>query len=189
LRVTLICHGETSEQTPDSNHRDKGLPLSATGRRQARALAEEIAVLAQRGAGIAELHTSPKQAPIETAAEIARALGVGEASVNEDLAAPSVQSLAGMEALSAFQERAWSLVDTLKEKHEPTATVVLVTDELAIRVVVCRALSMPLTEMKRFFLEPASLTTIEFRGPRTLIVCLNETCHLDPLNPPVRHRP
>jgi ribonuclease H / adenosylcobalamin/alpha-ribazole phosphatase len=182
LRVTLICHGETSQQTSDSEHRDNGLPLTPIGRRQARALAAEIAALAERGAGIAELQTSPKQGAIETAAEIARVLGVVEASVNEDLAAPSLQSLAGdagIDALSAFQERAWSLVDTLKEKHDPAATVVLVTDELTVRAVVCRALSMPLTEMKRFFLEPASLTMIEFRGPRTLLACLNETCHLD----------
>jgi broad specificity phosphatase PhoE len=183
LRVTLICHGETSEKTPHSNHRDNGPPLSATGRRQAQALADEIAALAERGAGIAGLHTSPKQASIETSARIARSLALAEASVNEDLAAPSLESLAGdagLNALSAFQERAWSLVEALKEKHEPAATVALVTDALAIRAVVCRALSMPLTEMKRFLLEPASLTTIEFRGPRTLIACLNETCHLDP---------
>jgi broad specificity phosphatase PhoE len=183
LRVTLVCHGETSEQTPQSDHRDSALSLSAHGRRQVRALAREIASLAEEGAGIAELHTSPERASIETAAEIARSLGVGEATVNKDLSAPGPESLrgdAGLDALSAIQERAWSLVEALKEKHEPTAIVVLITDELTIRAVVCRALSMPLTEMKRFFLEPASLSTIEFRGPRTLIACLNETCHLDP---------
>jgi hypothetical protein len=40
---------------------------------------------------------------------------------------------------------------------------------------------MPLTDLRRFRLDPASLTTIEYRTApreRTLLAGLNETCHL-----------
>ena len=172
MKVTLICHGETAG----------GGRLSAAGRLQVAALAREIAALREHGAEIVELQTGPQPASVETAAEITEALGLGEAPVNAALAGPPDGDFLDPNALRALtdrQERAWSLVEAQKDKHEATSTALLVTDELMVRVVVCRALSLPLSEMQRFCLEPASLTTIEFRGPRTLIAVLNETCHLE----------
>jgi broad specificity phosphatase PhoE len=99
--------------------------------------------------------------------------------LRDDLSAPEDESTA---ALAASQEQAWSLIEAAKTLFEPDATLVLVTHDLIVRALVCRALSMPLDEMQRFSLQPGSMSTIEWRTQpreRLLIASLNEVCHLE----------
>ena len=79
---------------------------------------------------------------------------------------PEVLPEGDYSAVEAIQERAWNLLLNLKEQHEQTSTIVLVTHDLTIRALVCRALEMQLADMRRFDLAPASMTTIEFRLQR-----------------------
>ena len=157
----LARHGEveaTSGLDPGKTER----PLSERGRRQADALAAAL-----RTAGAAAVYTSPLLPARATATPIAGAL---------DLEAPQI-----IEALTSLQAEAWSALETLKELHPAEAVIVIVSDELTIRALVCRVLTLPSGQAGRFRIAPASLTTIEFRGQRTLLAALNHTCHLDGL--------
>ncbi len=161
--------------------------LSDTGLRQAQAVAEELRALGARGKRHTIVLTSPLRAPQTAAALIVATLELGPAELREELTTLTPEVLpakGGLEAVEAIQERAWSVIEALKQSHEPDTTLVLVTHELTIRSLVCRALSMPLTEMRRFALEPGSLSVIEYRTQpreRTLLASLNETCHLEGL--------
>ena len=186
MRFVLVHHGEL-EDDPLAHaavgHDDP--PLSEMGLRQALAVAEELRALGARGDRHASVLTSPLRAPQMAAALIATTLELGPPELREELTTLTPELLpaeGGLEAVEAIQQRAWSVIEALKQSQEPDATLVLVTHELTIRSLVCRALSLPLTQMRRFALEPGSLSVIEYRTQpreRTLIAALNETCHLE----------
>jgi probable phosphoglycerate mutase len=187
VRFTFVRHGEIEEPAPglaETGHDDPA--LTAHGRRQAAAIASELFEALDRGTAYEAIYTSPLRAARTTAEALAAVLDIGEPRVAHELSTLTPEVLpadGGTEALQALQERAWSAVQSLKERFEAQSNIVIVTHDLTIRSLVCRALEMPLEEMHRFDLEPASLTTIEFRiqgqRERTIIVNLNETCHLE----------
>jgi ribonuclease H / adenosylcobalamin/alpha-ribazole phosphatase len=183
MKFVMVLHGEV-EQDPLAHaalgHDDP--PLSDLGKRQAAAVATEL----QSDTGsLIVITSSPLRATRETASLIADELGVAAPHVREELATltPEVLSEDGsLDALALIQERAWSVIEEAKTQLQPDATLVLITHELTIRALVCRALSMPLEEMRRFGLQPGSTSTIEWRlqpRERTLIASLNEVCHLE----------
>jgi broad specificity phosphatase PhoE len=186
VKLHLIRHGdvETSD-LPDLGHNDPS--LSALGRRQALALASELELHSRRGPAIEAIYTSPMRSASETADVIVQTLGLAGPSVSEALGTLTPEVLppgGGLDAVTTIQGRAWATVETLREQHDERAVVVLVSHELTIRAVICRALGMPLTDLKRYELGPASLSTIEFRRApngdmRTILAALNESCHLD----------
>ncbi|HEX5370399.1 MAG TPA: histidine phosphatase family protein, partial [Dehalococcoidia bacterium] len=155
------------------------------GRNQADALATELQGAITRGTTVEAVYSSPLRAAMETADAIARDLEIDAPRIASELTTltPEVLPSGDNAALEALQERAWALIEALKQEHDERSTIVLVSHELTIRAVVCRALSMALDDAYRFALDPASLTTIEFRLPgqreRILIANLNETCHLE----------
>jgi probable phosphoglycerate mutase len=186
MKFTLVCHGEVEEPRPglsEMGHDDPG--LTPMGRRQATALARELLGAIERGEHIEALYTSPLRAARTTAEALSAVLDVGEPRVASELTTltPEVLPEGDTSAVAAIQERAWGLLLDLKEQFDPRSTVVLVTHALTIRALVCRALEMALEDMRRFTLEAASLTTIEFRlqrdRERTLIAALNDTCHVE----------
>jgi broad specificity phosphatase PhoE len=139
---------------------------------------------AQHGERFEAVYSSPLRSASETALSIADVLGLASTVRADELVTITPEVLpeeGAFDAVEALQGRAWELIEALKTRHDPAATLVLVTHELVIRAVVCRALGMPLTDLRRFRLEPASLTTIDYRTApreRTLLAGLNETCHL-----------
>ena len=185
MRFMLVLHGETEEPRPGleaTGHNDS--PLSAIGRRQASAIAMVLEEASQGRERFEAVYTSPLQAASETAVTIADSLGLATTLPAAELITITPELLpedGAVDAVAVLQERAWSLIEALKTRHDPASTLVLVTHELGIRAVVCRALGMPLTDLRRFRLEPASMTVIEYRTApreRTLLAGLNETCHL-----------
>lgn len=187
MKFTLVRHGEVEEPRPglaEIGHDDPA--LTAHGRRQAAALANELLGALEQGVAIEALYTSPLRAARGTAEALSAVLDVGEPRVASELTTltPEVLPEGDTSAAEALQERAWGLLLTLKEQFEQRSTVVIVSHELTIRTLVCKALEMPLEDMYRFGLDPASLTTIDFRlqrdgRERTLIAGLNDTCHID----------
>jgi len=186
VKFHLIRHGDVEpSDLPDLGHNDPS--LSDTGRRQAEALAHELDLISSRGPAIEAVYTSPMRPATETAAVIDEMLATGEPLLSEALGTLTPEVLpsnGALEAIAVIQDRAWSLIETLREQHDERAVVVLVSHELTIRAVVCRALGMPLQDLKRYDLDPASLSTIEFRRApngdlRTILAALNEGCHLD----------
>ena len=186
MKFHLIRHGEIeASDLPDLGHNDPS--LSHLGRRQAAALAHELDLQSRRGPAIEAVYTSPIRTAAETADVIVETLRLASPFVSEALGTLTPEVLpsnGGLDAIAAIQDRAWSTIQTLREQHDERAVVVLVTHELTIRSVVCRALGMPLHDLHRYELDPASLSTIEFRRApngdlRTILAALNEGCHLD----------
>jgi broad specificity phosphatase PhoE len=185
MRFILIRHGETEEPRPGLEaigHDDSA--LSPFGRRQAAALADVLREASDRGQHFEAVYTSPLTSTNETARTIAGALGIAGVIPSDELVTITPEILpedGALDAVEALQSRAWDLIEALKTRHDAAASIVLVTHELVVRSLVCRALGMPLTDLRRFRLDPASLTTIDYRTApreRTLLAGLNETCHL-----------
>ncbi len=187
MRFTLVRHGEVQEPQPglsEIGHDDPA--LTSYGRRQAAALAKDLMEALDAGEPIEALYTSPLRAARITAEALSAVLGVGDPRVASELTTltPEIVPEGDTSAAEAIQTQAWDMLMSLKEQFEQRSTVVLVTHELTIRALVCKALGMPLEDMRRFDLSPASMTTIDFRlqrdgRERTLIAALNDTCHVD----------
>jgi broad specificity phosphatase PhoE len=161
--------------------------LSDLGRRQAQAIARELAEAAGRGQAIENVFTSPLKAAAETALFIGNALGYGLPQVEDTLSTLTPEILpedGGIESLTALQERAWGLIERIRDENDLSLNFVLVSHELTIRAIICRALSMSLADLRRYQLDPGSVSSIEFRRApngdmRQTVGSINETCHLD----------
>jgi len=163
VRFVLVLPGETEAN---------GSALTATGRQQAQAAAAEVGRLPS---DVSVIH-SPATVAVETATIIGDALGAAAPELRNELAQPAEDT-----PLEGPQEDVWAIIEASKTQLEPDATLVIVTHEINVRLLVCRALGMPLEEMHRFALDPGSITTIEWRTQpreRLLIASLNEVCHL-----------
>jgi broad specificity phosphatase PhoE len=211
MRVILVRHGETPSNRDHLALGRADPPLSDLGIRQARAVAETIARWSQV-TPIDGLYTSPQLRAHQTASIIAGALnrpyptvleGLMEMDVGETDGLTSAElrerypeflrgwfsdaagevPMPGGESLAQVQERAWRAIETLREQHPLDASVVAVSHNFVIRTLVCKALGMALADFRRFQQDLAAITVIEFRGQRTLITKLNETCHLGGLIP------
>jgi broad specificity phosphatase PhoE len=175
VKVVLVSHGQTHRAGANGD----AVSLSELGQRQAWAIAREIGAVAERQRAPDAVLTSTQLAAEETARQIAAEIGAAEPETTIELDDGALGSEAADRRNPTFvQERAWAMIESLKERHEQDATIVLVSNESVVRALVCRVLGMPAGDMGRFALEAASITTIEFRGQRTLIGSLNEVCHL-----------
>jgi phosphoserine phosphatase len=200
VRLLLIRHAETGHNRDSRVQGQADIPLSELGERQAAALGEHL-----RAEPIAAVVASPLIRALETARAVARGHGLTvetDASLMEmhvgemeglstaemrarfpDFLAewatergPAMQ-MPGGESLLQVQERAWRVVERLRAVYED-ATVALVSHNFVLGCLITRALHAPLHEFRRFRLSVAGVTTLRFRGDRTLLVQLNDTCHL-----------
>jgi len=89
------------------------------------------------------------------------------------------EKMPGGESLPEVQERAWSTIQRLAEKHTGE-DIVVVSHYFIIQTTVCAVLGLPVSQITRLKLDLASITTITFgeRGPR--LSQYNDTCHLTP---------
>jgi broad specificity phosphatase PhoE len=168
LRFILVCNGEVEQRGRGSQ---ADAELSPTGRAQALAIGAE---LKQTQPDIGAVYSSPMTAAQTTAALLAGALR---------LPAPKILTGVGTAAseiavLGSMQEHCWSALEALRAQHGPEGAVLLVSHDLPLRSLICRALSIPLEGIDRLRLDPASVSMIEFRGQRTLLAGLNDACHL-----------
>lgn len=183
MKFRLVLHGEI-DGAAAANGQDPG--LTPQGRRQAAAMARDLMNVAEEGEDFQAIYTSPSPAARVTAEALSAVLDAGEPRVASELTVSKPEALpeSGSEGLADVQSQAWDLLLSLKEQYDQQSTVVLVTQELTIRALVCLALGMPLQDAFRFELEPASLSMIEFRiqrdgRERTLVASLNDTCHVE----------
>jgi broad specificity phosphatase PhoE len=175
VKFVLVCHGQTRPAGVDGDDSR----LSTFGLSQARAIAREIAAATEGQRLPKAILTSPRAAAAETAREIAAEFGAEAPEVAAELDVVAVDSDAGGHDPKVVQEQAWAMIESLRERAEQDATILLVSNEAVVRALVSRALGVPAGDMWRFALEAASITTIEFRGQRTLVGSLNEVCHLE----------
>ena len=210
MLIVLVRHGETESNRERLALGHADAALNETGLKQAASVANLLGEDVERGLRVEAVYTSPLLRARETAEAIAARLGVpvSEAPGLIEMDVGEMDGLSGSEmrerhpefmrawlgsgvadlrmpgggeSLAQVQERAWAAVERIRDAHPPDAAVVAVTHNFVMRTVVCRALSIPLAEFRRFEQDLASITRLEFRGARTLITILNERCHLEGL--------
>ena len=200
MRLILIRHAETDHNRENRVQGRADNPLSEFGRRQAAALGEHL-----RRAPLAAVVASPLQRALTTAQAVAAPHRL-TVTVDPDLMEMHVGEMEGLataemrerypeflkewatergptlpmpggESLSQVQERAWAVVERLRTAYADD-TVALVSHNFVLGSLITRALDIPLHEFRRFRLSVCSSTTLTFRQDRTILVHLNDTCHL-----------
>ena len=199
--TVLLRHGDT-RLSPE--HRLSGLtdvPLSADGTRQAKAAACRLAA----GARIDAVVSSPLRRAADTAAIAAAELGLTAATDN-DLRETSFGDWEGF-TLAEVQERwpdavaAWqhnperappggeSFADTARRVDQACdrlllrhggETVLVVSHITPIKILLCRALDVPLAALFRMYLGSACINEIQWHGHEYAAVRrVNDTSHLE----------
>jgi probable phosphoglycerate mutase len=196
----LLRHGDT-QLSPE--HRFSGLrdlPLSANGTRQAQAAACRLAT----GAPIDAVVSSPLQRAVATAAIAAGELGL-TAVIDDDLRETDFGDWDGF-TLAEIQQRwpaaaaAWrrdpeqappggeSFTDTAHRVNRACdrllrdhggKTILVVSHITPIKILLCRALGVPLGTLYRLYLGSACINEIQWHDRGFAAVhCVNDTSHL-----------
>jgi broad specificity phosphatase PhoE len=196
----LVRHGEVdaNRQFLFLGRRDD--PLNRRGRRQAAALAETIGEIP-----VDLVLSSPLQRTTATAQPIASAVGCSvhtdrrlleldfgtwEGLSRHDIARRSSEDARNLEAwekdpsrptpngesLATLQRRVISLADQLASER-PGETVVVVSHMGPVKSLLCAALELPLISSWRVFLDPATITVIDW-GTRPVVRLVNSHAHL-----------
>jgi broad specificity phosphatase PhoE len=200
VRLMLIRHAETGHNRDARVQGQADIPLSELGERQAQALAGYL-----RRQPIAAVVASPLARARVTAEAIAARHGL-EVRTEPDLMEMNVGEMEGLssaemrarfpdflaawvtergpqlempggESLTQVQQRAWRVVERLRAAYG-SDTVALVSHNFVLACLITRALEIPLHEFRRFRLSVCGATTLRFREDRTVLVRLNDTCHL-----------
>jgi phosphoserine phosphatase len=202
MRLILARHGETASNRDGLGLGLQDVPLTEKGRHQAEALAEALA-----GAKIDAVYSSPLRRALDTAQAIASRHGL-EVAVDEGLTEMDVGDLDGLtfdemrgrypeflsrwlgeeagtlrmpggrESLQEVQNRASEAVRRMAERHG-RETVVAVTHNFTIHALLCDALSMSICDFRRLRHDLAAISSLDVRDRRTVVVHLNDTCHLE----------
>lgn len=201
MRLILIRHAETEHNRDNRVQGRADNPLSELGERQATALAVALA-----GEPLAEVIASPLRRAHATAEAVAARHGLAVIT-DQALVEMHVGEMEGMgiaemrerypeflkawmterggdipmpggESLRQVRERAWAVVDRLRARLDDDAVVALVSHNFVLGQLITTALEMPTHEFRRLRLSVAGATTLRFRADRTLLVRLNDICHL-----------
>jgi probable phosphomutase (TIGR03848 family) len=194
--VLLVRHGKTPTTGVALPGRAPGLGLAADGRAQAEAVAERIGALSTKPVAV---YASPLERTRQTAAPIARALGLRvrtergllECDVGRwtgrKLAAlaarpewvavqrwPSGFRFPGGESFAEMSSRANDAVLRLVAAH-PGQSVVAVSHADPIRAVVANAAGTPLDLFQRFVVGPCSVSAVLYGPAGPHLLCVNST--------------
>ncbi len=200
LRLFLVRHGETSSNREMRYLGSRDEPLTENGQRQAESLASALASFP-----LAAVYASPLLRTARTGERIAARLGVplvteprlreqcfgdwegmsraevlrrGDAErdllmrweIDPESAPP------GGESLAQVAGRVRSLAGDLAAAH-PGGRVTLVSHVGPIKALLCAALAAPLTVARRLFLDPGTLTVIDW-GDAPIVRLFNSHAHL-----------
>jgi probable phosphomutase (TIGR03848 family) len=197
-----VRHGTTPTTGKMLPGRAPGLHLSEKGMAQAEAAAERLASLAKRPTAV---YASPLERTRETAAPIARALGLRvrnapglvEADVGDWTEKsltrlykarewPTVQRwpvgfrFPGGESFAEMSVRSMDAVLGLVAEH-PGQSIVAVSHADPIKAVVAAAAGVPLDLMQRLVVSPCSISALLFTAGGPAVLCVNSTGNLDEL--------
>lgn len=173
--------------------RAPGLHLADQGKTQAEAVAEAIAHLPK----VAGVYASPMERARETAAPIAKRLGLpirlekgllecdfgdwtgaklGELAKLPEWRTvqrwPSGWRFPGGESFVELQRRMVGVTESLRQRH-PGETVVAVSHADPIKAVASSALGTPLDLFQRLVISPCSVTAIAYGDSGPTVVCVN----------------
>jgi probable phosphoglycerate mutase len=194
--VLFVRHARTPTTGKELPGRAPGLHLAEEGRAQAERAAERIAGLPQRPAAV---YASPLERARETAAPIARALGlrvrIDHGLVECDVGAwtgarlsrvtrtrewaavhrwPGGFRFPGGESFSEMSVRAVDAVLGLVEAHRGQ-TVVAVSHADPIKAVLAAAAGAPIDLFQRLVVSPASVSAVLYTATGPYVLCVNST--------------
>lgn len=201
-RLFIARHGETLANREYRFIGSRDEALSEHGQVQATQLADALAVFA-----IAAVYSSPMQRAWQTALPVAErhnlavqrcdALREGSFGIWEGMTRAEVQARSpedarnfyrwerdanlappGGESLIAMQERVCAGVEQLALAH-PDQSIVLVSHVGPIKALICVALGVPISISPRLFLDPATISVVDWRDRTHATVRLvNSHAHL-----------
>lgn len=201
-RLFLIRHGETLANREFRYIGARDDALSEVGEAQAAQLADALAPLP-----IAEVYSSPLQRAYHTAQAIAASHGLAarisaelrecDFGTWEGLSRAEVLSRGpeeverlqawerdstvappGGESFAAMQQRVRAFVEKLAETHAEQA-LALVSHVGPIKVLLAAALDAPLAASFRIFLDPATISVVDWQpGGRALVRLVNSHAHM-----------
>jgi probable phosphoglycerate mutase len=202
--VLLVRHGNTPTTGKLLPGRAAGLHLSDKGQAQAEAAASRIAALTKAPTAV---YASPLERTRETAAPIARALGLrvrtAAGLVEADVGDWTEQRLSrlyrakewptvhrwpggfrfpGGESFAEMSVRTMDAVLGLVAEH-PGESIVAVSHADCIKAIVAATAGVPLDLMQRLVVSPCSISAILFTAGGPLVLCVNSTGALDELVP------
>ena len=197
--VIYVRHGTTPTTGARLPGRTPGLHLSSSGRIQAEAVATQFseALPGPPGREVTAVYASPMERARETAAPIARALGLRVRTakgLNEcefgswtgrrlsDLAKlkawktvqnePSVFRFPGGESFAEMQTRITGQVTGLVSRH-PDETIVCVSHADPIKAALASALGTPLDLFQRILIGPGSVSAVLHTPERPIVLTVN----------------
>lgn len=200
-RLVLVRHGETVANREFRYIGSSDNALTEQGQTQALHLAEALSVLP-----VSVVYSSPRQRAFQTALPIAAHqgqavqvlddlrevdFGTWEGLKRSEVLARSAQdaeqlhawerdtALAppGGESLEAMHVRVTALVEKLVQEHSDQ-TIVLVSHVGPIKAVLCAALGAPVSSAFRIFLDPATISVVDWRQPHPVVRLMNSHSHL-----------
>jgi probable phosphoglycerate mutase len=199
-----VRHGTTPTTGKLLPGQAAGLHLSERGQEQAEVAAHRIASLTKAPTAV---YASPLERTRETAAPIARALGVRvrnapglvEVDVGEWTEVPLARlfrnrawsgvhrwpggfRFPGGESFSEMSVRSMQAVLELVAAH-PGESIVAVSHADPIKAIIAATAGVPLDLMQRLVVSPCSVSAILFGAGGPLVLCVNSTGALDELVP------
>ena len=92
----------------------------------------------------------------------------------------------GGSSMPELQERVWAAIEEILARHrgmesgnDEAGVVLAVCHFFPILSILCMVLGLDLSQCRRMKLDLASITILDFNPERTVLVCLNDTCHLE----------
>jgi len=203
--VLLVRHGQTPTTGKVLPGRAAGLHLADKGRDEAERVAARIATLQTDKRKIAAVYASPLERTQETAAPIAKALGLRvrrakglmECEFGDWTGAelkrlyklpewrtvqrnPSGFRFPGGESFTEMQTRITSAVDRMRIDH-PGQTVVAVSHADPIKAAVAHAMGTHLDLFQRIVVSPCSVSAILYGNDGPIVLAVNSTGDLGSL--------
>lgn len=200
----LIRHGESEHNRDGLTLGRADVPLTPFGVLQVTALGDRLAhepldrVIASplaRARGTAEAVARPHGLAVELRDELLE-LDIGEteglafeemrrkyAEFLREWLGPEAHRvrMPGGESLEELSMRVTPLVQELREA--PDEAIAVVSHNFTIRAIICLLLGVELSAFRNMAIDLASLTTLQTRGSRVTVRSLNDTCHLQGLEP------
>jgi broad specificity phosphatase PhoE len=199
-RFFLVRHGETADNTQMRYLGTRDEPLTENGMRQAQLVAGAMSRIPVR-----IVVSSPLRRAADTAARIQEACGAGlrldprlaegsfgkwEGRTRDEVLKLGGQNAAllarwesdsscappGGESIVDIQKRVVSLVEELTDEHRG-ASVVLVSHVGPIKALLAAVLDVPLQTARRLFLDPATISVVEW-GENQWLRLFNSHAHL-----------
>lgn len=203
--LLLVRHGETPWNGEQRCQGHSDIELNELGIRQARALARSLGK-----EPLVAVYSSPLKRALQTAQEIAHIhqltvnVEEGIKEINQGdyegltaqelfqnhadflekwLKEPAHLKIPNGESMREVQERAWRTIERIASRHEKGSMVVVVSHNLCISTVLCKALNLDLNDFRRVRQDVGALHCIEIdeMWPNPVLTMLNHTYHLKEL--------